>query len=170
MKSLCFAKRARNLVLFVWPSCYCGCQRERSDIKRDGWVSCFIICHFGKNSKEAIFRTWWLYFSHNPATIRKNPRLQHSPSDSVIIGTHKAQFVTFYSLPWTITYLDYEQSLFSLGPSSKTPETHKGGRKRERLLAVYNIPDRLVFLNTVILLSLVLPNPFITSNYPCWKK
>ena len=104
MKSLCFAKRARNLVLFVWPSCYCRCQRERSDIKRDGWVSCFIICHFGKNSKEAIFRTWWLYFSHNPATIRKNPRLQHSPSDSVIISTHKAQFVTFYSLPWTITY------------------------------------------------------------------
>ena len=27
-----------------------------------------------------------------------------SPSYSVIISTHKAQFVTFYSLPWTITY------------------------------------------------------------------
>ena len=29
----------------------------------------------------------------------KNPRLQHNPSDSVIISTHKAQFLTFYSLP-----------------------------------------------------------------------
>ena len=28
MKSLCFAKRARNLALFVWSSCHCGCQRE----------------------------------------------------------------------------------------------------------------------------------------------
>ena len=24
MKSLCFAKRARNLVPFVWSSCHCG--------------------------------------------------------------------------------------------------------------------------------------------------
>ena len=56
MKSLCFAKRAGNVVLFVWFSCHCGCQREGSDSKRDGWVSSFIICHFGKNSTEAIFR------------------------------------------------------------------------------------------------------------------
>ena len=57
MKSLCFGKRSGNLVLFVWSSCHCGCQREGSDIKRDGWVPCVIICHFGKNSKEATFRT-----------------------------------------------------------------------------------------------------------------
>ena len=46
MKSLCFAKRARNLVLFVWSSCHCGYQQEGSYIKRDGWLSCFIICCF----------------------------------------------------------------------------------------------------------------------------
>ena len=57
MKSLCFAKGAGNLVLFVWFSGHCGCQQEGSDIKRDGWVSCLIICHFNRNSKEAIFRT-----------------------------------------------------------------------------------------------------------------
>ena len=40
------------------------------------------------------------FISHiNLATIRKNLRLQHSSSYSVIISTHKAQFVTFYSLP-----------------------------------------------------------------------
>ena len=66
MKSLCFAKRAGNVVLFVWSSCHQGCQREGSDSKRDGWVPCFIICHFGKNSAEAIFRTRQLYFSHHP--------------------------------------------------------------------------------------------------------
>ena len=104
MKSLCFAKRARNQLLFVWSSCHCGCQREGSDIKRDGWASCFVICHFGSNLKEATFRTWQLYFSHNPDTIRKKPRLQHSPSHSVIISNHKAQFVTLYSSPCTITY------------------------------------------------------------------
>ena len=165
-------------VLLVWSNCHCGCQRVGSDIKRDGWVSCFIICHFGQEPAPASVETRKKRYLEHDSFIshttllqyEKNPRLQHSPSHSFIISTHKAQFVTFYSLPWTITYLDYEQSLFSLGPSSKTPETYKGGRKRERLLAVYNIPDRLVFLNTVILLSLVLPNPFITSNYPCWKK
>ena len=52
MKSLCFAKRARNLVLFVWSSCHCGYQQEGSYIKRDGWLSCFIICFFGRNSKK----------------------------------------------------------------------------------------------------------------------
>ena len=67
---------------------------KESDIKSENrWVSCFIISHFGKNSKEAIFRTWRLNFSQNPATIRKNPSLQHNPSDSVIISTHKAQFL-----------------------------------------------------------------------------
>ena len=85
MKSLCFAKRARNLLLFVWSSCHCGCERGESDVKRDGWVSCFIICHFGRNSKEAMI-----------STIQKNPRLQHTPLYSVI-STHKAQFVTLYS-------------------------------------------------------------------------
>ena len=38
--------------MFMWSSCHCGCQREGSDIKRDGWVSCFIICHFGKTQKR----------------------------------------------------------------------------------------------------------------------
>ena len=57
MKSLCFAKRAMNLGMFVWFSCHCGCQQEESDIARDVWLSCFIICHFGRNSKEATFRT-----------------------------------------------------------------------------------------------------------------
>ena len=57
MKSPCFAKRAMNLGMFVSFSCYCGCQQEESDIARDGWMSCFIICDFGRNSKEGIFRT-----------------------------------------------------------------------------------------------------------------
>ena len=52
MKSLCFPKIARNLLLFVWSSCHCGCQLEGSDIKRDGWVPCVIICHFEKTQKK----------------------------------------------------------------------------------------------------------------------
>ena len=66
MKYLYFAKRARNLVLFVWSSRHCGYQQEGSYIKRDGWLSCFIICFFGRNSKEATLRTRQLYFSHQP--------------------------------------------------------------------------------------------------------
>ena len=104
MESLCFAKRARNLVLFLWSSCHCGCQWEGSDIKRDGWVSCFIICHFGRNSKEAtIFNMTTLFLTSTSLTIQKNPLLQHSPWHSDI-STHKAQFVTVYSSPCAITY------------------------------------------------------------------
>ena len=104
MESLCFAKRARNLVPFVWSSCHCGCPREGSDIKRDGWVSCFIICHFGRNSKEAtIFNMTTLFLTSTSLQYEKNPPLQHSPSLSVI-STQKAQFVTLYSSPCAITY------------------------------------------------------------------
>ena len=52
-------------VPFVRCSCHCGCEREGSDIKRDGKVSCFIICHCGKKPKVA-FRTWQLHFLHHP--------------------------------------------------------------------------------------------------------
>ena len=43
-----------NPVPFVRSSCYCGCGRERSDIKRDGKVSCFIISHWGKKKLSVI--------------------------------------------------------------------------------------------------------------------
>ena len=44
------------------------------------------------------------FISHiNLATIRTNPRKQHSPSHSVI-SPHKDQFVTLYSSPGIITY------------------------------------------------------------------
>ena len=94
MKSLCFAKRARNLALFVWSSCHCGCQRE-------GRGGC-PVSSFGTLVKTQKKR----YLEHDDLISHttllqyvKNPRLQHSPSDSVIISTHKAQFLTFYSLP-----------------------------------------------------------------------
>ena len=104
MKYLYFAKRARNLVLFVWSGCHCGCQWEGSDIKRDGWVSCFIICHFGRNSKEAtIFNMTTLFLTSTSLQYEKKSLFQHSPSLSVI-STHKAQFVTVYSSPCAITY------------------------------------------------------------------
>ena len=45
-----------NPVLFMRSKCHCGCEREGSNIKRDGNVSCFIICHCGKIPKVA-FRT-----------------------------------------------------------------------------------------------------------------
>ena len=42
-----------NPVPFVRYSCYCGCGRERSDIKRDGKVPCFIISHWGKKKTQS---------------------------------------------------------------------------------------------------------------------
>ena len=71
MKSLCFAKRARNLVLFVRSSCHCGVKEKGTISKEKGGcpVSSFA----------------------NLATKRKYLRLQHSPSHSVI-STYKAQF------------------------------------------------------------------------------
>ena len=36
MKSLCFAKRARNLVLFVWSSCHLGVNEKEVISKREG--------------------------------------------------------------------------------------------------------------------------------------
>ena len=41
-----------NPVLFLRSICHCGCEREGSDIKRDGWVSCFIICHCSKKKSK----------------------------------------------------------------------------------------------------------------------
>ena len=89
-------------------SCLCGLVvivgvNEKGVISK-GTGGYSVSSFFGKNSKEARFRTCQLNFSHNLVTIRKNLRLQHSISHSVLISTHKAQFVTFYSLPWTITY------------------------------------------------------------------
>ena len=40
-----------SLVPLVRSSCHCGCEREGSDIKRDGWVSCFLFATVVKNSK-----------------------------------------------------------------------------------------------------------------------
>ena len=42
-----------NPVPFVRYSCYCRCGRERSDIKRDGKVPCFIISHWGKKKTQS---------------------------------------------------------------------------------------------------------------------
>ena len=41
-----------NPVPFVSSIYHCGCEREGSGIKRDGWVSCFIICHCGKKKEK----------------------------------------------------------------------------------------------------------------------
>ena len=75
MKSLCFPKIARNLLLFVWSSCHCGCQPERSNIKRDGWVFCFIICHFKKTQKKRYLE-YDNFSSDQPRyNTKKNPLL-----------------------------------------------------------------------------------------------
>ena len=50
-----------NPVPFVRSSCYCGCGREGSDIKRDRKVFYFITCHWGKKTQVA-FRTWQPHF------------------------------------------------------------------------------------------------------------
>ena len=107
MKSLCFAKRARNLVPFVWSSCHCGCQREGSYIKREGGcpVSSFATLVETQKKRHLEHDN---FISHiNLDTIQKknltNPRLQHSPSYSVI-SNHKAQFVTLCSSPCTRTF------------------------------------------------------------------
>ena len=70
-------------------------------------MSCFIICHFGQEPAPASVETRKKRYLEHDSFIshttllqyEKNPRLQHSPSHSFIISTHKAQFVTFYSLP-----------------------------------------------------------------------
>ena len=42
-----------NPVPFVRSSCYCGCGREGSDIRRDRKVFCFINCHLGKKKTQS---------------------------------------------------------------------------------------------------------------------
>ena len=59
-----------TIVPFVRSSCHRGCERKESDIKRDGKVSCFIICHSGKKLKDG-FRTRQLHFLHHLLEKRK---------------------------------------------------------------------------------------------------
>ena len=105
-----------NLVPFVRSGCHCGCEREGSNIKRSGKVSCFIICHCGKKPKVA-FGTSQLHFLHHPrhTHVRKTiktlsyvSRTKLHPSLSVI-STCKAQSLALHCLPLlypqiTLTY------------------------------------------------------------------
>ena len=90
-------------------SCYGGCEREGSDIKRDGWVSFFIICHCGKKKLKVAFTTRQLQFFHHPhythvrktknnkkpslASVGLKPRLSLS-----VISTHKGLSLVLYGL------------------------------------------------------------------------
>ena len=78
-------------------------------IKRDGWVSFFIICHFGKKLKEA-FTTRQLYFFQHPhyTHVRKTKNNKKPSLVSVglksrlslsVISTHKALSLVLYCLP-----------------------------------------------------------------------
>ena len=62
---MCKWRMEPTVVPFVRSSCHRGCEREGPDIKRDEWVSWFIICHSGKKFK-VVFRTWQLHFLHHP--------------------------------------------------------------------------------------------------------
>ena len=52
MKSLCFAKRARDLVLFVWSSCHCGRQLEGVILKGTGGCSVSSFATLVKTQKK----------------------------------------------------------------------------------------------------------------------
>ena len=79
-------------------------------IKRDGWVSFFIICHCGKKLKEA-FTTRQLHFFHHPhyTHVRKTKNNKKKPSivsvglkprlSLSVISTHKALSLVLYCLP-----------------------------------------------------------------------
>ena len=52
IKSLCFAKRDRNLVLFLWSSCHCGCQREGRISKGTGGFPVSSLATLVKTEKK----------------------------------------------------------------------------------------------------------------------
>ena len=127
-----------NPVPFVSSRCHCGCEREGSDIKRDGKVSCFIICHIifsssflGKKSKVA-FRTWQLHFLHHPryTHVRKIIKTLSYVSRT---KTSPLVFCHEYSLLFTVTlsadYIDLHCCDFLLKGSYFSTESAKFGEE-----------------------------------------
>ena len=102
IKSLCFAKRA---VCVVQLSLWVSTRNEKGVISKAMGGSPFSSLATLVETQKKRHLEHDNFIAHiNLATIRKNPRLQHSLSYSVI-STHKAQFVTLYSSPCTLTYL-----------------------------------------------------------------
>ena len=68
-----------NCVPFVRSNCYGGCEREKSDIKRNGKVSCFIICHNGKkkNSKWHLEHYNFISFITLASPISEKEKINH---------------------------------------------------------------------------------------------
>ena len=82
----------------------------KKDIKRDGWVSFFIICHYGKKTQSGIYNTTTSFLSSpslhpcsknkkqlkkpSLASVGLKPRLSLS-----VISTHKALSLVLYCLP-----------------------------------------------------------------------
>ena len=79
----------------------------KKDIKRDGWVSFFIICHCGKKTQSGIYNTTTSFLSSpslhpcsknnkklSLVSVGLKPRLSLS-----VISTHKALSLVLYCLP-----------------------------------------------------------------------
>ena len=84
----------------------------KKDIKRDGWVSFFIICHCGKKKLKVAFTTWQLHFFHHPhyTHVRKTKNNKKKNLSFVSVGlkprlslsvtsTHKSLSLVPYCLP-----------------------------------------------------------------------
>ena len=85
----------------MWSSCHCGVNEKGVISKGTGGcpVSSFATGKKYKRLEATIFIMTTLFLASTSLQYEKKRRLQHNPSDSVIISTHKAQFLTFYSLP-----------------------------------------------------------------------
>ena len=73
-----------NPVPFVRSSCYCGCGREESDIKKDGNGSCFIICHCGKKK-------------NSPWHLEQDNFISFIALATAMFGKHKTKTISYVS-------------------------------------------------------------------------
>ena len=109
----------------------------KKDIKRDGWVSFFIINHCGKKLKVA-FTTRQLHFFHHPhyTHVRKTKNNKKPSLVSVglkprlslsVISTHKALSLVLYCLP----ILDAQTTLaYSFLPNPFIASNHPCSKKK----------------------------------------
>ena len=85
-----------NLVPFVRSACYGGCEREVSDIKRNGKVSCFIICHSGKKTQSGIYNMTTLF----PSSPSLHPCPKKKLTISYVSRSHFLSLVLSRLNPW----------------------------------------------------------------------
>ena len=110
----------------------------KKDIKRDGWVSFFIICHYGKKTQSGIYNTTTSFLSSpslhpcsknkkqlkkpSLASVGLKPRLSLS-----VISTHKALSLVLYCLP----ILDAQTTLaYSFLPNPFIASNHPCSKKK----------------------------------------